>query len=495
MTTSFPTGLDALTNPTGSSSLTSPDHAGQHADINDAVEALEAKVGVDGSAVTSSLDYKITNINASNLASGTVPSARVAGAYTDVTSVGTLGSLNVSGVSSFGSEILATTSIAAGRGVGIKADPTNAQSILQFTNNAVSTQWSSLVATNNLLTTTTPFKATQFLQGTDYLSPYQGFRNKIINGNMSVWQRGTSVAINSQGYTADRWYHQSYNNATISRQATSDTSVLPNVQYCARVQRNNGATATNFMYFLQPMETQESIKVSGKTATLSFYARKGANFPSASGAFQAILYYGTGTDQNLFVSGYTGSAVAFSNTFTLTSSWVRYSITGTIPTNSTELSPLFGYTPTGTAGASDYFEITGVQLEEGSVATPLEQRPMQTELALCQRYFQKSYSLTTTPGTVTDVGNYAFYGSTSGYSTIVGTVQLKVSMRVTPTTVTYYRNDTGGIGGNWFTISSSGSATPTTIYASDSSFSFYQVTNGAYIVGGMYGHWTASAEL
>ena len=61
MATNFPTSLDALTNPTGASSLTSPDHAGQHADINDAVEALEAKVGVNSSAVTSSLDYKVTN--------------------------------------------------------------------------------------------------------------------------------------------------------------------------------------------------------------------------------------------------------------------------------------------------------------------------------------------------------------------------------------------------------------------------------------------------
>jgi len=97
LATSFPTGLDALTNPTSSDGLNSPDHAGQHANVNDAVEALEAKVGVNGSAVTSSLDYKITNINASNLASGTVPSARVAGAYTGVTSVGTLGSLAVTG--------------------------------------------------------------------------------------------------------------------------------------------------------------------------------------------------------------------------------------------------------------------------------------------------------------------------------------------------------------------------------------------------------------
>ena len=95
MATSFPSGLDALTNPTSANGLNSPDHAGQHADANDAIEALEAKVGVNGSAVATSLDYKITNIDASNLTTGTVPSARVAGAYTGVTSVGTLGSLTV----------------------------------------------------------------------------------------------------------------------------------------------------------------------------------------------------------------------------------------------------------------------------------------------------------------------------------------------------------------------------------------------------------------
>ena len=59
MATSFPSGLDALTNPTSSDGLNSPDHAGQHANANDAIEALEAKVGVNGSAVTSSLDYMV----------------------------------------------------------------------------------------------------------------------------------------------------------------------------------------------------------------------------------------------------------------------------------------------------------------------------------------------------------------------------------------------------------------------------------------------------
>ena len=63
MATSFPSGLDALTNPTSGDTLASPSHSAQHANANDAIEALEAKVGVDGSAVTTSHDYKIATIN------------------------------------------------------------------------------------------------------------------------------------------------------------------------------------------------------------------------------------------------------------------------------------------------------------------------------------------------------------------------------------------------------------------------------------------------
>ena len=64
MTTNFPTSLDAFTNPSATDamdSVTVP-HATQHADLNDAVEALQAKVGVDGSAVTTSLDYKVAQM-------------------------------------------------------------------------------------------------------------------------------------------------------------------------------------------------------------------------------------------------------------------------------------------------------------------------------------------------------------------------------------------------------------------------------------------------
>lgn len=61
MAINFPTSLDTFTNPTSSDTLDSPDHAVQHSDVNDAVEALEAKVGVDSSAVTTSHDYILAN--------------------------------------------------------------------------------------------------------------------------------------------------------------------------------------------------------------------------------------------------------------------------------------------------------------------------------------------------------------------------------------------------------------------------------------------------
>ena len=65
MATSFPTSLDTLTNPTSTNSLASPSHADQHINANDAIEALEAKVGIDGSTDVNSIQYKIAAVQAS----------------------------------------------------------------------------------------------------------------------------------------------------------------------------------------------------------------------------------------------------------------------------------------------------------------------------------------------------------------------------------------------------------------------------------------------
>lgn len=59
MSTSFPGAIDSLTNPAASDAQSAPSHAGQHSDINDAMEAVQAKVGITGSAVPTSLDYLV----------------------------------------------------------------------------------------------------------------------------------------------------------------------------------------------------------------------------------------------------------------------------------------------------------------------------------------------------------------------------------------------------------------------------------------------------
>ena len=64
MATNFPTSLDSLTNPATTDQLNSPSHAAQHANANDAIEQLQAKVGVNSSAVTTSHDYKIAQLEA-----------------------------------------------------------------------------------------------------------------------------------------------------------------------------------------------------------------------------------------------------------------------------------------------------------------------------------------------------------------------------------------------------------------------------------------------
>ena len=76
MATNFPTSLDNLTNPAGSDPVNNPSHASQHANLNDAIEKLEEKVGVNNSAVTTSLDYRVKQLETNPVASYTDEEAR-----------------------------------------------------------------------------------------------------------------------------------------------------------------------------------------------------------------------------------------------------------------------------------------------------------------------------------------------------------------------------------------------------------------------------------
>jgi hypothetical protein len=259
--------------------------------------------------------------------------------------------------------------------------------------------------------------------------------NPVLNSAMQVWQRGTSVSIagNAGGYVSDRWYCQSVATGsalTVSRQATSDTTNLPFIQYCSRVQRNSGQTATGNIIFSQSMETINSIPFAGKTVTMSFYARAGANYSAASNALNVYLISGTGTDQSRGSgNAYTGEAFPINaQTATLTTTWQRFTFTGTVGTTATELAFYSFYTPSGTAGANDYFEMTGCQIDIGSVALPFRTYAgtIQGELGACQRYYYEMAYSGAEP-----------YGAGTANSTTNAIIltALPVSMRVVPTAV------------------------------------------------------------
>ena len=249
--------------------------------------------------------------------------------------------------------------------------------------------------------------------------------NPVLNSAYQIWQRGTSISTASAGYTADRWYTQTAANGTVSRQVTGDTTNLPSIQYCARVQRTAAATTVTDYALSQSFESINSIPFAGKTVTLSFYARKGANYSAASSILNVALATGTGTDQNLS-TGYTGQAVPINSTATLTTTWQRFTYTGTIATTATEMAINYYYTSVGTAGAADYFEITGVQIDVGSVALPFRTNggTIQGELSACQRYYYR-----TTQATSNLFGTGLSYNTT----TALVTIPYPVTMRTRPT--------------------------------------------------------------
>ena len=264
--------------------------------------------------------------------------------------------------------------------------------------------------------------------GLRYQAPIQ--QNPVLNSAFQVAQRGTSFSqsANTSAYTMDRWQVRTTaaNMAnTVTRQNTSDTTNLPNIQYCARVQRNSGQTGTSFLIYEQGFETVNSIPFAGKTVTLSFYARAGANFSATSNVLVASLANGTGTDQMPAI--YTGGNYPTQNN-TLTTTWQRFSYTLTVPTTATELGIQLYYTPTGTAGANDYFEVTGVQLEVGSVATPFHTYAgtLQGELQACRRYLP-AYSGSNNDNII----GYSFASNSAVYG-----FQFDTPARVYPTGIT-----------------------------------------------------------
>jgi hypothetical protein len=216
-----------------------------------------------------------------------------------------------------------------------------------------------------------------------------GFRNVIINGGFDIWQRGTAattIAItSSSAFLADRW--QATRSVSGSKQSQISAG-LDGFRYGMRIQRDSGNTSTTAIYLSQSFEGDVAIKLANKPVVLSFYARAGSNYSPTSSFLTVGLGCGTGSEANIIYSSFTGYTLPVNSNITLTTSWQRFTFIVNIPSGTTQAGLYFAMTPVGTASTNDYFEITGVQLEQNLQPTPFEQRPIGVELQLCQRYYQ-----------------------------------------------------------------------------------------------------------
>ena len=238
---------------------------------------------------------------------------------------------------------------------------------------------------------------------------------------MRIAQRYTSTTSINE-YIVDRW--RSYGGAlgaTWSQQ--TDATAYPRSRYALRQHRTASDSQTNNTGVGQGIETKNSLQLAGETVTLSFKARCGANFSASSNYLTSRINGGEGTDENPF--GMTNTNGDSQNN-TLTTSVQSFTHTWTIPSDKTQVTVLFDYTPVGTAGANDWFEIAEVQLEVGSVATPFEFRNYGDELARCQRYFQL---LGASQGTYDAMSTGSCASATAAYVPY----RLITTMRATPT--------------------------------------------------------------
>jgi hypothetical protein len=284
-------------------------------------------------------------------------------------------------------------------------------------------------------------------------------KNVLVNGSQEFWQRGTTISSNgtfANSFASDHWMVYrggGLNTATATRVATD----MQQFKYAARVQRNSGDTGVGYVGFWQSVETLEAARFAGQPATLSFYARAGANLSSPSNGLTANIYSGTGTDQAWYSA--TGSTVVATQTVTLTSTggivngWQRYTITGLVPSNANELGVTFVYTPAaGTAGANDWFEITGIQLEVGSTATTFSRSAgnYQNELLLCQRYFI-SLPYNNNVSRTNQYADFLIMNAVDQTTWARGVYYPPVTMRtvptfeVTPTAANYYLLSSAGV--------------------------------------------------
>jgi hypothetical protein len=242
-----------------------------------------------------------------------------------------------------------------------------------------------------------------------------GRRNLIINGAMQVAQRGTSTTgVTTSGYHAvDRYKNQigSLGTWTIAQTTDAPAGFANSFKMtCTTADASPAAgdyCMINYLIEAQDLQQLDYGSSSAKTVTISFWVKSNKTGSSQLTLMQndnsnkmyvapyTIVSADTWEQKTVTISGDTAGLINNDSGSGLQVEWFING--GTDYTSGSADSTWEAYTAAdrnsnnlGVGGAtSDYFAITGVQLEVGSVATPFEHRSYGEELALCQRYYYK----------------------------------------------------------------------------------------------------------
>jgi hypothetical protein len=279
-----------------------------------------------------------------------------------------------------------------------------------------------------------------------------GFRNRIINGDMRIAQRGTAAVTTSGSYAVDRFLIQIDTDGAYSAQQDSDapTGFIKSTKITTTT-ADASLSASQYFQIQQRIEGTNTADLawgsaSAKTVTLSFWVRSSltGTFGGALGNSDfnrsypytyTILVADTWEYKTVTIAGDTSGTWKTDTDVGINVRWglgVGSNFSGTAGAwaGSGLMSATGAVSVIGTLNATWY--ITGVQLEVGSVATPFERRPYGTGLSLCQRYYWQLSS--SGLGGYTDGIIYQGWADTATSS--IGIIQFPVSMRTSPTVLT-----------------------------------------------------------
>ena len=353
------------------------------------------------------------------------------------------------------------------------------------------------------------------------------FRNIIINGDMSLAQRGTSFTSN--GYNLDRFTMDESTDGAVT--VTQDTTV-PSGQGFAKSLKvdvttaDSSIAAAQYCGFTQFIEGQmlQYVKYgtsSAESLTLSFWVRSTktgtycVRFVKEAGSgtrYECPIEYtisssDTWEKKTITLSPTAGStslitatagAIVNSNASGFRVFWTLAAGTDYHGTNNTWTSTSDRLSTSNQVNfldnTSNNFYITGVQFETGTSASDFEFLPRDVNTTRCQRYYQKSYDLDTAPGTATDsgVGWNGTSGDSGGNAAFLP--PFKTTMRAAPTVTGYARDGTSGQG-SYFRNGASGNGTLAAHMYGQNSVSIYVGTGSAWSTSTIAAHYVLSAEL